>query len=151
MKARILVLTGALLLLAAFPALAGTNKFSKSLKGGGTVSFKVKTNKKGTATKVTSIKVKDLPTKCTDADTNVTAGPTLSVSLGSTKVRVQNLGGGKTYGFNLNKFVANRGWTFNGAFSSRKGRKVSEGQVAITFEQGGGSCGASVQFKAKRK
>ena len=149
MKTRILALTGALVLIAAFPAVAGTNKFSKSLKGGGTVSFKVKTNKKGTATKLTSINVNSLPAKCTTVDT--VTDQVVSASLGKVKVTKQSLGGSTTYQFNLQKTVAGRRWQFRGAFSSRKGRKVSEGFVGVGYLDGALDCSGGTTFKAKRK
>ncbi len=149
MKTRILALTAALLLLAAFPAMAGTNTFSKSLKGGGKVSFKVKTNKKGTATKVTSIKVTNLPTKCSTVDS--TTNQVVSASLGKVKVTKQSLGGSTTYQFNLQKTVAGRRWQLRGAFSSRKARKVSEGFVGVGYLDGALDCSGGTTFKAKRK
>ena len=151
MRTRILALTGALVLIAAFPAVAGTNKFSKSLKGGGKVSFKIKTNKKGVATKATSIKVTGLPTKCGNGFDPAAPGPAVGESLGSAKIAKQKLGGSTTYLFNVNKRVNNRGWTVSGTLKSKKGRSITEGQVAVQFVNGSLDCSNSVQFKAKRK
>lgn len=159
MKTRILALTGILVLAAAFPAVAGTNKFSAKLKNTegttvGKVSFKVKTNKKGVATKVTSLKVSDVQTQCLSED-GVKPGPKVTAKFpGSHKITVAE-GAADT------KFISFRTKTLkksgfyvvvSGNFKTKKGRAVKDGRVNVSnIDKSAGSCSVTGDFKAKRK
>ena len=134
MKTRILALTGALLLLGAFPAVAGTNKFSVTLKDDGAevgkLSFKIKTNKKGVATKITSMKATGLETKCL-SEAGVAPGATITGKItGKVKVFKTKAAGGKTvYAFNASGL---KGPGFFFSFSggtNKKGTKVKNARL----------------------
>ena len=120
MKTRILALAAVVVLALTAVAVAGTNKFSKTLKGGGAVSFKVKTNKKGIATKVTSFSLKGTTECMNEAENQLKAGPVIKAKLGSFKVK--KFAG--TYGFEGTKTINGVKHTVSGSFTSKKGRKV---------------------------
>lgn len=143
MKLRLLALTIVTTVCLAAPAAAGTNKFGVPLKSGGILTFEVKTNKKGNATKVTAIKVANAGTKCTDG----APGPSMTADLGSARIRKSSATG--TLSFNREKEIAGVTYMVDGELKSKKGRKVA-GSVSIDFETERGLCNASSKYSAKR-
>lgn len=155
MKTRILALAAIAVMATAAVAVADTNKFSTKLKsrGGtelGTLSFKIKTNSKGNATKVTSVKVKNLRTFCGNDDGSFDGSP-VDASLGSAKVTKFKLSTGTTYRFSLSKTVSGRKWNVSGELKSRKGRSVKNGAVSVRYDVANGSCSSDAEYTAKRK
>lgn len=158
MKTRILALTVALLLLAAFPAAAGTNKFSVTLEDNGAevgkLSFKIKTNKSGVATKITSMKATGLKTLCL-SETGVTPGATITGKIsGKVKVFKRKFAGGKTvYAFEATGLKA-PGFFFGfSGTTNKKGTKVKNARLTGSdADPSPPSCTHQPDdFKAKRK
>jgi len=136
MKTRILSLaaTGALLILAP-AASAATYKFSVDLeradfKDGkaGKATFKVKTDKKGVATKVTSVKLSGLKSLCLSED-GVKPGPTLSGTLPGSITVKKPTGSFKRYSFQKSSLKIS-GYAFSVSGTVNKaGTKVSDFRI----------------------
>jgi preprotein translocase subunit SecF len=155
MRTRILALAAILALATAAVAVAGTNKFSTSVKKqpGSKISFKIKTNKKGVATKVTSLKVSGIQVTCESRQTSGPKfpGPKVSASLGTVKIQKQVLGGTTGYLFQVQKQAGGAFWNVGGALTSKKGRKVTDGSVNAQVNSESQLCEGGGKFGAKRK
>lgn len=157
MKLRHLLVPALALLIVAPPATAATYKFSTDLErseikgSAGKVTFKVKTNSKGVASKVTSVKVSGLKSVCLSED-GVKPGPTVSGTLASSITVKKPTSSFKKYSFQKSSLKLG-GFAFSVLGTVNKaGTKVSD------FRVSGGdtnpsppSCTANGDGKPKRK
>jgi hypothetical protein len=139
-------------LLAALPAVAGTNtltgKFERVVGASSSkITIKVETNKRGVATKVKSFSVKGT-SECRDAaEGSLEAGPVINAKLGSFKI-TSSAGGSRFEGTKRIKGVKH---TVSGSFTSKKGRKVS-GSIRAKGRIADKACVFPAnQFSAERK
>jgi hypothetical protein len=130
-KTRVLALTAMTVLMAAPAATAATNtltgKLSRTVGADGSkVTIKVKTNKSGVVTKVTSFELKNAQTECLDKETNsLEPGPRVSASLGSFAVQKFETSAGTVYTFSGKKSIGGVTHNVGGDFASKKGRAVT--------------------------
>lgn len=155
MKTRVLALTAVTVLMATSAAAAATNtltgKLSRTIGADGSkVTIKVKTNKNGVVTKVSSFKLKNAQTECLNQDTNsLEPGPRVSASLGSFAVRKFKTSAGTVYTFSGQKSIGGVKHHISGDFASRKGRAVTG---SITGPGNTKKCRiVHAEFSAKRK
>ncbi|HEX5910182.1 MAG TPA: hypothetical protein VFY44_06785 [Thermoleophilaceae bacterium] len=158
MKSFTLALSAALLLAAAPAASAATYKFGADLERAdfrdgkaGKATFKVKTNKKGVASKVTSVKLSGLKSLCLSED-GVKPGATVSGTLGGS-ISIKK----PTSSFNKYSFQKS-GLKLGGFAFSVSGTVNKAGTKVMSFRIDGGdtnpqppSCTARGDGKPKKK
>jgi hypothetical protein len=154
--------TAALVVLLALPALAEAKTYTLTGKfpsDAGTISLKVKTNKKGKPVSVSSIKAKNVRYRCPPLNApegtpnpefrrDVTVPGTIKVTTAEA-----NDGVGKDYVFR--KSFKLPGQTRNSSvfgIVSKTGKRVSDGDFSLNLTQNGNSCANGLPgFSAKPK
>jgi len=140
-KTRSLALALVLALALTAVAYAATHTLTGKLKGdsNATVSLVVKTNKAGTATKVSSFKVRRLTGVCNGA-----VQRDLDITVRNVKVTKSKANGRTVYGFSKRDVTVDPAYTISGTFKSRTGTRVTGGSIDISAQRAGGAVACRV-------
>ena len=142
MKTRSLALALVLALALTAVASAATHKLTGKTKGSdtnATISLVVKTNKAGTATKVSSFKVRKLTGVCNGGLTR-----DLDLSVTNIKVTKSKANGRTVYGFYKRDVTVDPAYTISGTFKSRTGTRVTGGSIDISRQRADGAVACRV-------
>ena len=153
--------TAALVVLLALPALAEAKTYTLTGKfpsDAGTISLKVKTNKKGKPVSVSSIKAKNVRYRCPVPGPEGTPNPEFRRDItvaGTLAVKKVDSGGELPPTYQFRKSFKVDGYRINSSVFgvlSKTGKKVTEGALDLNFAQNGNPCANGIPgFTAKAK